>query len=97
MVRDRRYKAVKALIDNGEITCFNEIFEYIPKTRVLTDLGTQHKRFNRLMNQSEQFVLAELFMLARILEVDDRKMFELVYNQYLQQKERRRRRGKPTV
>lgn len=86
MERDPRYKAVKHLVDKGEIMMFNQIFDFIPKSKVAADLGIQNVRFTSLMNHIERFSLQELFILAKFFELDDRAMFNLAYNQYLQQK-----------
>ena len=94
MARDQRYKAVRALIEKGEITLFNDMFEFIPKTRVATDLGKHNVRFSRLLGRVEKFTLQELFMLARLLELDDRKLLDLAYNQHLQQRKKKRANNK---
>lgn len=90
MARDRRYKAVKALVEKGEISFFNEMFDYIPKTRVANDLGKNNSRFTKLLNRTEQFRLEELFTVARFLGLDDKQILDLAYNQYVQQKRKRK-------
>ena len=44
--RDSRYNVIKAMIADGNIVTFNDIFEYIPKTIVAIDLGKKVDRFN---------------------------------------------------
>jgi len=48
--RDPRYELVKPMVENGKIEVFTDIFKYIPKTKVATDLGKKVDRFNELMN-----------------------------------------------
>lgn len=90
MERDPRYKAVKHLVEKEEITLFNQMFDFIPKSKVAADLGIQNVRFTALMNHIERFSLQELFILAKFFELDDRTIFNLAYNQYLQQRENKR-------
>lgn len=89
MARDLRYKAVKRLVEKGDIKYFNEIFDYIPKSTVAADLGKQNVRFTQLMNHIERFTLKDLFMLAKFFDVEDQIIFDLAYNQYQQQKKRK--------
>ncbi len=86
MERDPRYKAVKLMVESGEITKFNEMFRIIPKSIVAADLGKQNIRFTMLMNRIERFTLKDLFLLGKFFELDERMIFELAYQQYLQQK-----------
>ena len=60
MEKDERYKAVKRLIEKGDITEFNEMFTYIPKTVVARDLGAAPARFSEKMNLIEKFTLQRL-------------------------------------
>ena len=86
MARDPRYKAVKLMVEKGEITLFNEMFRIIPKSVVAADLGKQNIRFTMLMNRIERFTLKDLFLLGKFFDLDERMIFELAYKQYLQQK-----------
>ncbi len=86
MARDSRYKSVKALIENGTITHFNQMFEFIPKSIVAADMGKQNIRFTRLMGHVEKFTLEDIYTLAKFLEVQDNTVYELAYKEYLHQK-----------
>ena len=89
MERDPRYKAVKLLVEDGQITLFNEMFRIIPKSVVAADLGKQNIRFTMLMNRIERFTLKDLFLLGKFFELDEKQIFELAYQQYLQQKSKK--------
>ena len=69
MEKDERYKAVKRLIEKGDITEFNEMFTYIPKTVVARDLGAAPARFSEKMNLIEKFTLQDMFTIAKLLEI----------------------------
>jgi len=66
----------------GKIKSFNDIFKFIPKTVVATDLGKKVDRFTELMNRIEGFTLEELFMMAKFCELDESQMLKLAENEY---------------
>lgn len=74
------------MINEGKIHSFKDIFQFIPKSIVATDLGKKVVRFSQLMENVEQFTLQELFMLARFFELDEDTMLRLVRTQYAQKK-----------
>jgi hypothetical protein len=82
-MKDRRYNTVGKLIRSGEIKLLDEILDTIPKTRLALDLGINPERMNRLLANTELFVLKDLYALADLLEVDHMAILTLVNNQYL--------------
>lgn len=76
------------MVEKGEIKVFNEMFRIIPKSVVAADLGKQNIRFTMLMNRIDRFTLKDLFLLGKFFDLDERMIFELAYQQYLQQKAR---------
>lgn len=91
MEKDRRYALVKRLIDGGFMKSFRDIFEIIPKTRVATDLGMNNKRFSRLMHHTDEFVLVDIFRMARLFDVQEDSMLKMIIDQY--RDDRRRKKG----
>jgi hypothetical protein len=79
------------MVEAGKIEVFTDIFKFIPKTKVATDLGKKVDRFNELMNNVENFNLKDLFLIAKFCELEEKQMLELVMKQY--QETRHRRRG----
>jgi hypothetical protein len=86
--RDHRYSLVKPMLDAGKIEVFNDIFKYIPKTKVATDLGKKVDRFNELMNNVEGFNLKDLFLIAKFCEMTEKEILDLTLKQYLDNKNR---------
>lgn len=86
MAKHRKYTTAKNLIAAGYIKSFREIFDTLPKSVLARDLGMNNIRFSRLMNNVDHFSLEELFRIADHLEVDDRIIFDLVYQQYVEDK-----------
>jgi len=77
------------MVENGKIEVFTDIFKYIPKTKVATDLGKKVDRFNELMNNVEDFILKDLFIIAGFCELEEEKMLDLVLKQYRETKIRK--------
>ncbi|WEK37912.1 MAG: hypothetical protein P0Y53_10415 [Candidatus Pseudobacter hemicellulosilyticus] len=86
MVGDPRYIAAKRMVENGDITTFNQLFTIIPKSIVAADLGTQNVRFTMLMNHVERFTLQELFLVGNFFELEEKDIFQLAFNQYAEQR-----------
>ena len=86
MAKDRRYKAAKKLIESGDVVTFREIFDYVPKTRVTLDLGTNHTRFGKLLNNPDLFTLRELTTLASFLDIEPKILINLAYDQAISDK-----------
>ena len=91
MEKDERYKALKRLIEKRDITEFNEMFTYIPKTVVARDLGAAPARFSEKMNLIEKFTLQDMFSIAKLLEVESIAVLRLADNQYSAQKNNKKK------
>ena len=83
MEKDKRYKTIKHLINDGHITLFNEIFEHIPRSKVAHDLGTNYNRLQRLIAHIDEFKFKEIFTIGDFFEVDPQTMVALVLKQYM--------------
>jgi len=84
--RDSRYNVIKAMVADGNIVTFNDIFEYIPKTIVATDLGKKVDRFNKLMNKVDGFTLGEIYRIGTFCGLSERQIYELVEAEYFKGK-----------
>ena len=81
MVKDKRYKTVKILIETENISQFKEIFDHIPKTKVSTDLGIGFERMEGLINTVRNIRVGDIFLFSEYFEVDAKTIFLLIYNQ----------------
>lgn len=77
MQRDNRYKAVLSLIQTGEIKTFEQIFDYIPKKTIYTDLGLNYYRFARLVKHPDLFTMRELVTLAGLIGCEASVIFAM--------------------
>ena len=81
MTKDKRYTAVKSLIDTSGITGFLAIFDYIPRKVFYQDMGINYSRFKRLLASPDLFTLRELTTLSTLFSIDLKKMIDLVISQ----------------
>jgi hypothetical protein len=93
MTKDKRYTTVKNLISGGYIKTFREIFDTIPKSVVARDLGINNVRFSSLLNNIQKFIVKDLFRIAELLEVDEKAVLDLLYNQYISEKKTRKKKN----
>jgi hypothetical protein len=91
MTKDRRYKTVYHLISGGHVKTLIEIFDSIPKSVIAKDLGISLDRFTKMINDVERFGIRNLFRMARLIEVDEILILNLVYHQYLADKKGKRK------
>lgn len=91
MDKDPRYKTVKILIEGGHISQLKEVWDNIPKSVVAADTGKNYKRFARVFNNLTQLKVEDIILLADIIEVDKRSIFNLVANQIDDDKTTRRK------
>ena len=78
------------MLEKGNVQSFNDIFKYIPKTVVAINMGKKVDRFTEIMNRVEKFKLEEVFAVAKLCEVDDSEMLQLVYKEYIKQKRKKK-------
>ena len=72
--KDRRYHAVKVLIDAGDIESIIHIFDFIPKTIVCNDLHINRQRFNQAIHNPSLFKKSDLEALAKLIGTSYRKL-----------------------
>jgi len=84
--RDDRYNLIKLLHADGQIKILDDIFKYVPKTVVATDLGKKVTDFNVLLARPDNFELREIYRIGSLCGLSDRDAYLLVEAQYLQLK-----------
>jgi hypothetical protein len=81
MAKDKRYNTVKNLISGGYIKTFREILDTVPKTTIAKDLGMHHQTFKKLLTHPERFTFKDAFRIAAIIDVEETKILDLIYQQ----------------
>lgn len=69
MSKDKRYTAIRSMIETGKLSGFKEIFDIIPKTLVSNDLGMNYQTFTRKVNEPDLFTVRELGKIAALMGV----------------------------
>ena len=70
MIKDYRYNVVRILFEQGEIKTFAQIFDYIPKTVVGSELRTNNNRITQLIKDPLRFKLGELIKISNIIGIE---------------------------
>jgi hypothetical protein len=78
MVKDRRYKVVRRLLDGGDIKAFREIFEYLPKSTLIRDMGQNYSTFNGKILNPHRFTLLDLFRMSEWFELEPEELLTLM-------------------
>lgn len=84
--RDRRYELIRTMFNDGKIKTLNDIFVFVPKTIVANDLGKKVDRFTALINKVERFTMEDLFRIARLCDLEESQILQLVMKDYSEQK-----------
>jgi hypothetical protein len=82
MVKDKRFKTVKILIETGNIVTFAAIFEHIPKTTVADELGIHFNRMSKMIVNVNEIKVNDIFLFGSYFEIDAKAVFDLIYNQH---------------
>lgn len=88
--KDKRYEVVNKLIKAGEIIRFEQIFDVIKPFVIQKDFGIHNYRLTSLILNPEGWKFSEAYELAALFEVDEKVMVDLIHNQYLYNKEKRK-------
>jgi hypothetical protein len=90
MTKDRRYKAVKGLLESGNIKTFDDLLDVIPVTVLRKDIGLNHKSISMRFMNSETFVMKDLLKLAELIECDPLLVVKLTLAEIERQKKTRK-------
>ena len=77
MYKDIRYNVARHFIETKQIKRIKDIFDYVPKTTVKNELGTNYTRFSRLVEDPLQFKLIELSKIAKAIGVDTKVLVNM--------------------
>lgn len=82
-----KYLSIKMLIQAGEIKTLPDLLRAVDKTPFAKDVKTTPERFSRLLRNPLLWRLADIYNMARLIDVDDKLIFEIVYPEILRKKE----------
>lgn len=81
MERDKRYKSIKIMLEQGHIKKLIDIFEdhLFPITVIAEHLHTSTTRVRKLLNSPGEFTINELSSIADYFDVTHKLIIELAY------------------
>lgn len=78
MAKDKRYSAIKELIERGGISDFNKIFDIMPPSTMARHLGINYNNFTKRQADCGRFTVKEIMKMAELIGVDDIVVARLV-------------------
>lgn len=90
MAIDKKRENIKNLIEKGHIRIFREILEYYPITPLIKHLKSSHQRLTKYFNDVSLFRFSEVIVIGEYFGVDEKLMFDLVYNQIIEDKKKKK-------
>jgi hypothetical protein len=91
MTKDRRYSIAKKLILSSNLKTIDELIEAVPKTTIARDMGTNLARLNKMISNPLLFTFGDMVKIADLIEVDEKYIMDLVYNQRADEKKGKKR------
>lgn len=91
MSKGKQLSFVKKMIEAGEVQQLKDIFDIYPITLVIAHLRTNHKTLTTYLNDVSKFKVGMLGRIAEYFQVDPRKISDMVWHQYEQNKKTRRK------
>jgi hypothetical protein len=77
-VKDKKYSALKAYIESGNIKSFTEIFDIVPKSIITKDTGINWTRLTNKISNPDKFSVKDIRIIAQLIGVDSRKLYDLI-------------------
>lgn len=81
MIKDKRYIQANQKVAKGKISRFQELFQVMPKTEVFGDMRYYRPHFTNKEFDMERLILRDIFILSDLFELSVEKMFQLIQNQ----------------
>lgn len=81
--QDPRYEIIGPVFKENLISSFKDIVTYIPKSVIADDIGKKTDRLDHLLNNIEEFLVKDLFVIASLCELTLAEIFGLVKAQYM--------------
>jgi len=78
MAKDKRYNAIKELIERGGITDFNKIFDIMPPSTMARHLGINYNNFTKRQADCGRFTVKEIMKMAELIGVEDVVMATMI-------------------
>ena len=88
--RETNYLTIKIMCEKQVIVSLNDIFRFVSRTRIATDIGMKVTRLNKLIIKVEMFVIEDLLKIARLCQMDIDEIYALWKAEYLIQSQKKK-------
>lgn len=89
MAKDKRYNAIKELIERGGITDFNKIFDIMPPSTMARHMGINYNNFTKRQADCGRFTVKEIMKMAELIGVEDVVVANLIIAKSKSQKSKK--------
>ena len=77
MSKDSRYSAIKALIENNNMSGLKQIFTILPISVLKQDLKVNYNTLRRRIYNTELMTVKDIRAIAQLIEVTEEKILQL--------------------
>jgi hypothetical protein len=78
--RDARYKLIQALLRNGQLHSFDQVFDYVPITVVASDLHIKAPTLHKYLEDGISIKLKHILTISEFCELTEPEIIRLVIN-----------------
>ena len=78
--RDTRYKLIQALLRNGQLHSFDQVFDYVPITVVASDLHIKASTLHNYLADGVSIKLKHILTISEFCELTEQELIRLVIN-----------------
>ena len=89
--KEYEYRVVKTMVEAGQINRLEDIFPIVSKTTLARDLKIRPAKFNEYIDDISLFTLQEIDALAALIGVPFDVIYNILIQQYRQQKEAKKK------
>lgn len=75
----------KTMLDSGQVKTVPQLLLVVEKTPFSKDAKTTPERFDRCLENMSLFRLGDIHNMAQALDVDDKVILDIFYNEFLKQ------------
>ncbi|WP_212000238.1 hypothetical protein [Chitinophaga sp. HK235] len=93
MAQNKKYAAVKALLEAGGVVHIADIFEYVPKSSTYKLLNVGYLSFLKKLDNPGLFTIEELIILSELIGVHEDVIITLAKNEAKELHKKRKNRG----
>lgn len=78
--RDTRYTLIQALLRNGQIHSFDQVFDYVPITVVASDLHVKASTLHKYLADGASIKLKHILTISGFCELTEKELIPLLIN-----------------